>query len=252
MKPTFRAVARQPVYVQVADQIRDAILDGRLVTGQELPSERELATQFRVSRSTVREALRVLHAQGFFRTDPSTPFRPIVNDASNVLVEAFDTLLRGGRLSPLDLIQFRCILELQSVGMAVIDPNRNQWDEASEALGWMQAAIDSVEEFVDAYVRFHLAVARGSGNDAVALTMEATQAVLDDHLRTIFHDVADGPDRRQFLTRLHREHVELLDTLRAGDASRARELISGQLSGFYNQVLATQAFPHEERIPGRA
>ena len=64
MGATLRPVVRQPVYLQVADRIRDAILDGTLTVGEPLPSERSLQSTLGVGRTTVREALRALEAQG--------------------------------------------------------------------------------------------------------------------------------------------------------------------------------------------
>ena len=59
----FQTVSRPTLYAEVAGQIRSAILDGTISSGEKLPSERELARQFGVSRSSVREALRHLQAQ---------------------------------------------------------------------------------------------------------------------------------------------------------------------------------------------
>ena len=53
---------------QIATAIRDAIVEGRMITGERLPSEAELAEQFNVSRPTVREALKRLAAQSLIRT----------------------------------------------------------------------------------------------------------------------------------------------------------------------------------------
>src|SRR6266571_5547950 len=76
----FQNVARSTIYVQVADQIREAILNRSLASGESLPPERELAQQFGVSRATVREALRHLQAQGLLaprgRTAPMQTASP--------------------------------------------------------------------------------------------------------------------------------------------------------------------------------
>ena len=58
--PTFKPIARKKASEQVADQIRRSILRGRLAPGQRLPSERDLASQFEVTRTTLREALKKL------------------------------------------------------------------------------------------------------------------------------------------------------------------------------------------------
>lgn len=60
----FRPPARRRLHEDVADQLRDAIFDGRFVAGQKLPPERELAEEFQVNRTSVREAIKVLEGLG--------------------------------------------------------------------------------------------------------------------------------------------------------------------------------------------
>src|SRR5438093_945155 len=60
----FRAPARRRLHEDVAEQLRDAILDGRFGEGAKLPPERELASEFRVNRTSVREAIKVLEGLG--------------------------------------------------------------------------------------------------------------------------------------------------------------------------------------------
>lgn len=78
----FEPVVRQPVYEQVAGQLREAILDGSLAPGTPLPSERELCERFAVGRTTIREALRSLQAQGLtVAAGPTVPLRVVTVDA---------------------------------------------------------------------------------------------------------------------------------------------------------------------------
>src|SRR5689334_18541438 len=69
---TTRSIGREVVRPrqQVEDRIRQAILEGELKTGERLPSESELARQFAVSRTTVREALRALSTQNLIEKVP--------------------------------------------------------------------------------------------------------------------------------------------------------------------------------------
>lgn len=60
----FRPPARRRLHEDVADQLRDAIFDGRFVVGEKLPPERELADEFQVNRTSVREAIKVLEGLG--------------------------------------------------------------------------------------------------------------------------------------------------------------------------------------------
>src|SRR5262245_36778413 len=58
----------RPAYLQVSEQLRELVLSGWLKAGERLPSEPELAAQFGTSRSTVREAIRILAADGLLTT----------------------------------------------------------------------------------------------------------------------------------------------------------------------------------------
>jgi GntR family transcriptional repressor for pyruvate dehydrogenase complex len=63
----FRAPLRRRIHESVAEQLRDAILDGRFAVGKRLPPERELALEFQVNRTAVREAIKVLEGLGLVR-----------------------------------------------------------------------------------------------------------------------------------------------------------------------------------------
>ena len=107
----FRPVARTPAYLQVAEQIRAAIEHGDLVPGQVLPAERDLSTEFDVSRTTVREALRALQAQGLVRSGQSAPHRTVVTHTSNVVEQAFAALASEGQVAATDLVDLRSCIE---------------------------------------------------------------------------------------------------------------------------------------------
>ena len=61
----FDSVKSNKVSQNITDQIRNAIFEGRLKPGDKLPSERELVEKFKVSKATLREALRSLEVLGF-------------------------------------------------------------------------------------------------------------------------------------------------------------------------------------------
>ncbi len=93
----FRAPARRRLHEDVAEQLRDAILDGRFAAGAKLPPERELATEFGVNRTSVREAIKVLEGLGLVqvRQGDGATVRPLV-DASLELLGPM--IFHGGRI----------------------------------------------------------------------------------------------------------------------------------------------------------
>jgi DNA-binding FadR family transcriptional regulator len=93
----FRAPARRRLHEDVAEQLRDAILDGRFPAGTKLPPERELALEFGVNRTSVREAIKVLEGLGLVavRQGDGATIRPLVDGSLEVLGPM---IFHGGRV----------------------------------------------------------------------------------------------------------------------------------------------------------
>lgn len=93
----FRPPLRQRIHEDVARQLRDAILDGRFAAGQKLPPERELAEEFRVNRTSVREAIKVLEGLGLVtvRQGDGATVQPLIDASLDVLGPM---IFHGGRV----------------------------------------------------------------------------------------------------------------------------------------------------------
>lgn len=93
----FAPPSRRRLHEAVAQQLRDAILDGRFPAGRKLPPERELAAEFRVNRTSVREAIKVLEGLGLVsvRQGDGVTVRPLVEASLDVLGPM---IVRGGRI----------------------------------------------------------------------------------------------------------------------------------------------------------
>lgn len=109
----FQPAQRRRLHEEVAEQLRDAILDGHYRPGDKLPPERELAERFRVNRTSVREAIKLLESYGLVtvRQGHGVVVRPLV-DASLDLIAPM--IFRGGRV---DLPLLR---EMQEVVSALL------------------------------------------------------------------------------------------------------------------------------------
>ena len=93
----FQPPRRRRLHQDVAEQLRDAILDGRFTPGDKLPPERELAEEFQVNRTSVREAIKVLEGLGLVSVSQGdgATVRPFVEASFDVLPA---TIFRGGRV----------------------------------------------------------------------------------------------------------------------------------------------------------
>jgi GntR family transcriptional repressor for pyruvate dehydrogenase complex len=233
----FEGVIRRPVYLQVADQLREAVLDGTLSSGAVLPSERELTEQFGVSRTSVREALRALQAQGLVvAAAPTAPLRVAGPEALSTgpVRDALVHLMRLGRVPLQDLVQLRCALEAAAAEGAARRRPRPDLSAARDELEVMRDAQDDVEAFERADVRFHVALVGASGNEALHLVMLAVRdsiaAHLLDHLSAL-------PDPRPTLSRLFGEHERILAAIEHRDPVEAGERMRDHVLGFYDGAL---------------
>ena len=116
---------------QVEAQIREAILSGTFQRGDRLPSEAELASDFAVSRTTVREALRSLAAAGLISKVPGATGGSFVQaidyrGLGSLIGESIENSLRLGSIDFDEVIHVRRLLEVPSAGLAAI--NRTESD----------------------------------------------------------------------------------------------------------------------------
>jgi len=94
----FRPPRRRRIHEEVFEQLRDAILDGRFGAGQKLPPERELAEEFRVNRTSVREAIKGLEALGLVtvRQGDGATVQPLIDGSLDLLAPM---IFHGGRVN---------------------------------------------------------------------------------------------------------------------------------------------------------
>lgn len=224
----FKNVNKSSVYLVVADQIRAAILDGSLAAGAGLPSERELAQQFGVSRATVREALRQLQAQGLLaprgRTSPMQAASPEAR-----FREALTHVVRLRDVSLSDLLELRIAIEGGAMARSAVACVETHVEEARAALAVMEQPKISQEEFYDADVAFHVALVSASGNQALVLVMLAVK----DSIQLYLDQTMQLRSFAKVRPRVVEEHRGLLRALEQRDARAGLALLQAHLSGFY-------------------
>jgi GntR family transcriptional repressor for pyruvate dehydrogenase complex len=229
--PPFRAVTHSTIYVQVAEQMRQAILDRSLSSGARLPPERELARQFGVSRATVREALRHLQAQGLLaprgRTSPMQAADP--DTAASHFRHALTQAVRLSDVSLSDLIELRLAIESAALVRAAAAPVAEHIAEAHAALAVMNRRGVSWQEFFPADAAFHVALVAAAGNLALTLVMSAVRDSIELHLDETMQSRSFSKLRKRIVD----EHAALLDAVARGNATLATKLLRSHVTEFY-------------------
>ncbi|MFJ7640055.1 FadR/GntR family transcriptional regulator [Peribacillus sp. NPDC097206] len=161
---------------QIAEQIKDSLINKDLKPGDKLPGEKELANEFQVSRPTVRDAIKILSSSKLVITKPGakgghfiTEFDPdsFVSDFSDYITLSLS--LKGITLE--EVIEMRKMIEIKSCGIAAA----MRTDEDLIRLKSLIPKIDSVNDshyFRDDF-KFHRAIAKATKNRLIMINIEA-------------------------------------------------------------------------------
>jgi DNA-binding FadR family transcriptional regulator len=250
--PKFTPISRQGRLSAIAaDRLAHMIADEKLPIGARLPSERRLATQLGVSRTVIREAIRLLEARRLVESQPGRG-ATVRGFNSDPFSESIRMLLESStdEVTFEDVQEIRKALEMSSAGLAAVHASPHDQANMTEALDRMIHA-DTVHDQVQADYDFHLAIAAASHNRLFVLFLQA----LNDVLIRIWQDywashaalgTADYllADRAQ--TESNSYHRQILDSILAGDADEARRMMQIMLEhwdGMYVSVEAQASNP---------
>jgi DNA-binding FadR family transcriptional regulator len=238
--PRFQPVQPVRAYQRIVEQIEEALARGDLAPGQRLPSERELVVQFAVSRSTVREALRVLESNGVVRSRPGDPNgAEILPYSHGALRKQLVRLARVDELSLSELIGFRMIMDGAAIQLASRLRTTEQLAEMEKTLVAMGAALEvDSEEFSEADVALHNAVARASRNSLIQVCNEVVRGVVlglisEKISAKITDERSPAPNSRALMQKSLQHQTEVVDAIRTGDGHAAARLARQNLYDYY-------------------
>ncbi len=195
------------------------ILSGRIPVGASLPTESEMASAYSVSRSVIREALKVLAAKGFLQTRPRVGTMVRQSEHWNLLdqqvMEWHEPSLFDRKL--LDaLLETRRAFEPFVAQLAATRASLRELAELESALQGMSEADDNIEAFSRADIEFHRALYGATHNPF----LQRIGALVDSALKYSFQTTAEStPEQRAKAVTCHRA---VLEALRLRD-SRAAE-----------------------------
>ena len=169
-------IKQQRVYNQIVEQILDLFDRGEFAPGMRLPPERNLAKQLNVSRASLREALTVLQMMG--RVETVLAQGTFVCDKPQAgLLDA--AMLNAGE-SPFSILQARKIIEPAIAALAATSHTDASLRKIEEILEWVESDHSQIqvigEPFSDGDRKFHMEIARATGNPILT----ATQQIIHD------------------------------------------------------------------------
>ncbi len=211
----YLPVQTERLYQQIVEQIEFRFVSGELKVGDQLPSERELAEQFAVSRIAVREAVKALREKGLVEIRPGRGTF-ITNGTQGVIRHSLGLLMKFGSAgaSP-NLVEVREIMEPEIAGLAATRISDEQIVAMTDAVDLMDTALDDVNVFVEADLDFHLALAQATQNPIIPILMNSIIDLLREQRKRIAL-VNGGLSRGQY------HHKKILDAVLRHDSKAAR------------------------------
>lgn len=237
MPVEWEPVRQSRTHELVLRSIERRVFDGDLKAGDRLPPERELAPVLGVSRSALREALRVLETIGVLVAQPGRgpdAGARIVRNPDDALGRLLRLHFALGSYSLHDVLEARVALERSSFEAAAHHASAQELDEAGELVSRMGEAGVGVTRFNDLDTRFHVHIARSSGN---ALTSTLTSAVRESVRPLILRALESAEDWPATAAALNAEHAELLRLVRAGEGARAGALVEQHIRSLHGTLV---------------
>ena len=218
----YKIVQTSRLYEQIVQQIQDSIEGGVLKPGDQLPAERELALQFGVSRTAVREAVKALHEKGLVEAYPGRGTF-ITSGNSRSIRLTLDRMIKTGQADgTLHLVEVREILEPEIAALAATRADEESLVEMREAVSIMDHAKRDPDAFIEADLDFHLALAEAAANPLILSLIDSIVGVLREQRMSIFR-VDGGPERGQY------HHKRILEAIENRDPGGARAAMRAHL-----------------------
>ena len=222
MQEEISSTKHARLHEDIVRQFQSSIRQGELRHGDRLPSERDLAERFKVSRSSLREAIRSLELQGLVVTRRgSGTFINTENLDSIVALVAAS--LNTGEDALRGIFEMRHLLEPPIAALAAQRATGEEVERMEEILQEQRQQIDAGVTGVDSDTAFHFALASATHNSALLKVASA----VEDILQRSRHLSLQEPGRPQ---RSLASHRQILDMVRGGNAKGAREAMEHHLT----------------------
>ncbi|MEC7762167.1 MAG: GntR family transcriptional regulator [Pseudomonadota bacterium] len=230
----FKPIKTKRAFEEVCEQIRGEIQTGNLTPGDKLPSERELAEQFQVSRSTVREAFRTLEIGGVLELHKGVHGGAVVVSGNErPITQTMADLLSLGGISLQDYTEARACMQREMIRLACERGTDEDFAAMEDNLSRMRDAGPgiSVEDRTHLTQEFYDGLARATHNGAMVIIMRAFTEPLSFYLNQI------GVDRTWDVAA---SREKFLKHLRARDAQAATDEMIGHMDRLHSFMLSQQ------------
>ncbi|MDT8366403.1 MAG: FadR/GntR family transcriptional regulator [bacterium] len=217
----FKPVKKTRIYEEIVFKIKDMIEQGKLKTGDQLPTERELAAAFKVSRPSVREALRALESQRFLvsRQGDGTY---ISQQPIELLIEPFAAVIMKEKFDQLELFEMRRLIEPQLADLAAQRATPAEIDEMEQIVNMQEQLLTISDPQLTPEKTLHDLIFKAAKNKILISIMDSLLDSLAE-TRDKYLQLESRP--QMSLAR----HKEILAAIKAGEGGLAADVMREHL-----------------------
>lgn len=223
----LKADARISRPVQVADAIKNWVVEGGLHAGDRLPGEAELIDRFGMAKGTIREAMRILEAQGLIKTRTGPGGGSFVHEVSKERARALlGNYFYFRNLTIADIYELRRTLEPQLAAALAGKLDEAVLCELELNIAEYERPSRTLEEERDQHIaslRFHAILAAQATNPLLGFLVDFMVSILSD--LTVYRRLYSPPNV-ELWSRGRDYQLRLVDALRRGDAEDARAIMT--------------------------
>ena len=205
--------SKERLYITVFNRISDLIKEGEFPVGSRLPTERELAERFQVSRPTIREAIIALEAKEEVSVKPSSGVYVLGN---NLINDDF-----SHEITAFELLEARVVLEGEAAALAARMIQPEEVDELRKALRKIELEDVKDTSSSGADRQFHNVIAQATHNRVVAKQIHYLWDLQENlsHINRAHNAVCFEEDRERRIA----DHAAIFNAIAEGDANKARD-----------------------------
>lgn len=224
---------KKRTYELIIEQIQTLCLENNLPPGGRLPSERDLASLFGVSRNSVREALKGLESKGFLEIRQGGGSF-LAETKHDMLGNELGTRIDAAEIQYIDdMLELRRAFEVEAASLAAQRATPDNLQAIRDVLRQMASAANDPELGVQADVDFHLQVANATKNQLLIDLMETLAKRLEENIRATRHHRFTDAARHQDT---YKEHEEIYLAIESRDSELAKKLMGEHISRIRSEL----------------
>lgn len=243
MAINFQPPVTESLAKQIAENIRSAIVDGSLKVDDQLPTEEVLAEKYKVSRPTIREALKRLAAQNLIRsrrgpTGGTFVNRPSQEELRSSMAGAAMLMVSMGEFSLSEIAEARRELELTCCRLAAECRKDEHLEIMAEELARQKDPLTTDEDFCASDVRFHRAMVDATGNPVLQFVMFAVIEALQPATNLVIFRFRE---REKIII----QHERIYQAIKLQDVTGAEGALAEQMNYLCDQYAQAQEWRRE-------